>query len=52
MAPRLWQIQTGLGRDKLYNLKNDPEETTNLIAAGTPEVATITEQLHASSSKR
>lgn len=34
------------GRDELYNLAEDPHETTNLIESNTKEVKTITQNLH------
>ena len=34
------------GRDELYHLTEDPDETTNLIASEDPAVAGIIEQLH------
>ena len=35
------------GRDALYDLQNDPAETTNLIDDPRPEVQQVVEQLHA-----
>jgi uncharacterized sulfatase len=34
-------------RDELYNLKDDPEETKNLIAVQTAEVKMVIADLHA-----